>query len=44
MHMAIAVDAKVVLLGANYCGKSCLLERYLHGKFHDDKPPQPVST
>eukprot|EP01089_Gocevia_fonbrunei_P021971 TRINITY_DN8706_c0_g1_i2.p1 TRINITY_DN8706_c0_g1~~TRINITY_DN8706_c0_g1_i2.p1 ORF type:complete len:204 (-),score=46.93 TRINITY_DN8706_c0_g1_i2:123-734(-) len=30
------VDFKVVLLGMNEVGKTCLIERYLHGRFRDD--------
>jgi len=29
------VDVKVVLLGKHSVGKTCLVERYLHGKFKD---------
>jgi GTPase SAR1 family protein len=42
--MANRVDAKVVLLGANYSGKSCLMERYLHDKYHYDDPIPAVSN
>ena len=31
--MSQKVDAKVVLLGQANSGKTCLVERYLHGKF-----------
>jgi len=30
------VDVKVVLLGKHDVGKTCLVERYLHGKFKDN--------
>jgi len=30
------VDVKVVLLGRHSVGKTCLVERYLHGKFKDN--------
>lgn len=33
--MTNKVDAKVVLLGKEYSGKTCLVERYLHGRFND---------
>jgi len=31
------VDVKVVLLGKQSVGKTCLVERYLHGKFKDSE-------
>lgn len=40
--MANKVDAKVVLLGKEYSGKTCLVERYLHGRFSKDIPYQNV--
>jgi len=33
--MGSKVDVKVVLLGKHSVGKTCLVERYLHGKFKD---------
>ena len=42
--MANKVDAKVVLLGKEYSGKTCLVERYLHGRFNKDIPYQNVSV
>ena len=42
-YMANKVDAKVVLLGKEYSGKTCLVERYLHGRFNKDIPYQNVS-
>ena len=42
--MANKVDAKVVLLGKEYSGKTCLVERYLHGRFNKDVPYQNVSV
>ena len=44
LRMANKVDAKVVLLGKEYSGKTCLVERYLHGRFNKDIPYQNVST
>lgn len=41
--MANKVDAKVVLLGKEYSGKTCLVERYIHGRFNMDIPYQNVS-
>lgn len=41
--MANKVDAKVVLLGKEYSGKTCLVERYLHDRFNKDIPYQNVS-
>ncbi|CAB3992636.1 ras-related Rab-24-like [Paramuricea clavata] len=38
--MANKVDAKVVLLGKEYSGKTCLVERYLHDRFNKDIPYQ----
>ncbi|XP_030841442.1 ras-related protein Rab-24-like isoform X1 [Strongylocentrotus purpuratus] len=38
------VDLKVVLLGKEYGGKTSLVERYLHDRFHGDVPYQNVST
>ena len=38
--MANKVDAKVVLLGKEYSGKTCLVERYLHDRFNMDVPYQ----
>lgn len=38
--MANKVDAKVVLLGKEYSGKTCLVERYLHGRFNENIPYQ----
>ena len=37
------VDLKVVLLGKEYGGKTSLVERYLHDRFHGDVPYQNVS-
>jgi len=37
------VDMKVVLLGKEYVGKTCLVQRYLHEKFSVDSPYQSVS-
>ncbi|XP_022086566.1 ras-related protein Rab-24-like [Acanthaster planci] len=34
------VDLKVVLLGKEYGGKTSLVERYLHDRFHGDVPYQ----
>ncbi|XP_071481981.1 ras-related protein Rab-24-like isoform X2 [Diadema antillarum] len=34
------VDLKVVLLGREYGGKTSLVERYLHDRFHGDVPYQ----
>lgn len=42
--MANKVDAKIVLLGKEYSGKTCLVERYLHGRFNKDVPYQNVSV
>ena len=42
-RMANKVDAKVVLLGKEYSGKTCLVERYLHARFNKDVPYQNVS-
>ena len=42
--MANKVDAKVVLLGKEYSGKTCLVERYLHARFNKDVPYQNVSV
>lgn len=33
------VDAKVVLLGCQFCGKTSLAERYLHARFTGDDQP-----
>ena len=33
------VDAKVVLLGKSYVGKTCLVERYLKDRFLGDAVP-----
>ena len=33
------VDAKVVLLGKSYAGKTCLVERYLKNRFTGDSVP-----
>lgn len=38
--MSNKVDAKVVLLGKEYSGKTCLVERYLHGRFNENIPYQ----
>jgi GTPase SAR1 family protein len=32
--MANRIDIKVVLLGSQSVGKTCLVERYLYGKFN----------
>ncbi|XP_046850746.1 ras-related protein Rab-24-like [Xenia sp. Carnegie-2017] len=42
--MANKVDAKVVLLGKEYSGKTCLVERYLHARFNKDVPYQNVNN
>ena len=36
------VDLKVVLLGKEFGGKTSLVERYLHDRFHGDVPYQNV--
>lgn len=41
--MGSKVDAKVVLLGKEYSGKTSLVERYLHHRFNDSVPYQNVS-
>ncbi|KAL5015887.1 hypothetical protein ScPMuIL_005476 [Solemya velum] len=33
------VDIKIVLLGKSYAGKTCLVERYLHGRYSGDTVP-----
>lgn len=33
------VDAKVVLLGKSFAGKTCLVERYLKNRFMGDTVP-----
>lgn len=38
--MGSKVDAKVVLLGKEYSGKTSLVERYLHHRFNDNVPYQ----
>lgn len=42
--MGSKVDAKVVLLGKEYSGKTSLVERYLHHRFNENVPYQNVST
>ena len=41
--MGSKVDAKVVLLGKEYSGKTSLVERYLHHRFNENVPYQNVS-
>ncbi|EDV22860.1 uncharacterized protein TRIADDRAFT_28357 [Trichoplax adhaerens] len=38
--MGSKIDAKIVLLGREYAGKTCLVERYLHGKAPGSTPYQ----
>ena len=40
--MGSKIDAKIVLLGREYAGKTCLVERYLHGKAPGSNPYQNV--
>ena len=42
--MGSKVDAKVVLLGKEYSGKTSLVERFIHGRFNENQPYQNVST
>ena len=37
------VDMKIVLLGKEHVGKTCLAQRYLHEKFSDSGNYQAVS-
>ena len=37
------VDMKTVLLGKEYTGKTCLVQRYLHEKYSEDANYQAVS-
>ena len=41
--MGSKVDAKVVLLGKEFSGKTSLVERYLHERFNENVPYQNVS-
>lgn len=34
------VDAKVVLLGREYSGKTSIIERYIHNRFDENQPYQ----
>lgn len=38
--MGSKVDAKVVLLGKEYSGKTSLVERFIHGRFNENQPYQ----
>ena len=42
--MMSRVDAKVVLLGKSYVGKTCLVNKFVHERFDPNLPYQNVST